>query len=133
MLLLIRRREDQVFLLTQNPGLLLYQLLHSDSLLDTTMIEGTNFPRKKHVQVACCGSGEALLGLSSSVTGNKKPLVILSLTLGLQVVLCKSTMPLTVFLAHDNPACQGRLYLFLYCSQENPAHKTLPDMNHMWL
>jgi len=46
-------------------------------------------------------------------------------------------MFLTVFTAQDNPACQGRLCLFLYsdCSiaASNPACKTFPSMNHLWL
>lgn len=74
MLELIRKREDQVFLLTQSPGLLPYQLLCSVSLLSWYNHDW----RSKFTPWRMCasnllwswGSGEALLGLSSSVIGN---------------------------------------------------------------
>ena len=57
--------------------------------------------------------------------------MIPSLTLWLQVVVCKSMTFLTVFAAQDNPACQGRLCLYSHCVivLRSPECKTLPGMN----
>lgn len=91
------------------------------------MIEEANFPHGECVRVVCCGHEDQgkLSWVSVSVIGNNKPLVIPSLTLWLQVVLCRSMAFLTVFAAQDSPACQGRLCLFLYShcviAVKNPA------------